>query len=119
LELAQYRELAAFAQFGTAELDAATRAQLERGKRVTEILKQDQYTPMPVEKQVFMIYTAVNGFLDDVLVERIAAFETEFLRFMDNNYPELGQWIAKTKEMGKDVEDKLKTAIQQFKQTFK
>jgi F-type H+-transporting ATPase subunit alpha len=119
LELAQYRELAAFAQFGTAELDAATRAQLERGKRVTEVLKQDQYTPMLVEKQVFMIYTAVNGYLDDVPVDKIAAFETEFLRFMDSSYPELGQWIAKTKEMGKDVEDKLKTAIQQFRQTFK
>jgi len=119
LELAQYRELAAFAQFGTAELDATTRAQLERGKRVTEILKQDQYTPMPVEKQVFMIYTAVNGYLDDIPVDRIATFETEFLRFMDTNYPELGQRIAKTKEMGKDVEDKLKTSIQQFKQSFK
>ena len=119
LELAQYRELAAFAQFGTAELDAATRAQLERGKRVTEILKQDQYTPMPVEKQVFMIYIAVNGYLDDIPVDRIAAFETEFLRFMNTNYSELGQRIAKTKEMGKDVEDQLKTAVQQFKQSFK
>ncbi len=119
LELAQYRELAAFAQFGTTELDSATRDQLERGKRVTEVLKQDQYSPMPIEKQVFMIYIAVNGYLDDIPVERIADFETEFLRFMDTNYSELGQWIARTKELGKDVEDKLKAAIQQFKQTFK
>jgi F-type H+/Na+-transporting ATPase subunit alpha len=119
LELAQYRELASFAQFGTAELDAATRAQLERGKRVTEVLKQDQYSPIPIEKQVMIIYTAVNGYLDDVPVDRISDFEAELLRFMDTTYPEVGQWIARTKELGKDVEDKIKTAIQQFKQTFK
>jgi len=119
LDLAQYRELAAFAQFGTAELDASTRAQLERGKRTTEILKQNQYTPMPIEKQVIIIYTAVNGYLDDVAVERVAAFESEFLRFVDVNYPELVQWIVKTRELGKDAEEKLKTAIQQFKGSFK
>jgi F-type H+-transporting ATPase subunit alpha len=119
LELAQYRELAAFAQFGTAELDAATRAQLERGRRTTEVLKQDQYNPMPIEKQVMIVYAAVNGYLDDIAVDRIAAFETEFLRFTDINHPELGQWIAKTRELGKEAEDKLKAAIQQFKQVFK
>jgi F-type H+-transporting ATPase subunit alpha len=66
-----------------------------------------------------MIYTAVNGYLDNIPVEKIAAFEVEFLRFMDTSYPELGKQIAETKELGKDVEDKLKTAIQQFKQIFK
>ena len=119
LDLSQYRELAAFAQFGTAELDASTRAQLERGKRTTEILKQNQYSPMPIEKQVIIIYTAVNGYLDDIAVEREAPFESEFLRFIDVNYPELVQWIAKTRELGKDAEEKLKVAIQQFKGSFK
>ena len=119
LDLSQYRELAAFAQFGTAELDASTRSQLERGKRTTEILKQNQYSPMPIEKQVMIIYTAVNGYLDDIAVERVAAFESEFLKFMDVNYQELVQWIAKTRELGKDAEDKLKASIQQFKGSFK
>jgi F-type H+-transporting ATPase subunit alpha len=119
LELAQYRELAAFAQFGTAELDASTRAQLDRGRRITEVLKQNQYTPMPIEKQVVIIYAAVNGYLDDVAVERAAAFETELLKFISVNQPELEQSIARTKELGKDAEDKLKAAIQQFKSIFK
>ncbi len=100
LELAQYRELAAFAQFGTAELDASTRAQLERGRRITEIMKQNQYTPMPVEEQVLIIYVAVNGYLDDVAVEKTAAFETEFLKFVGTNYPELSQWIAQDQRAG-------------------
>jgi F-type H+-transporting ATPase subunit alpha len=119
LELAQYRELAAFAQFGTAELDASTRAQLERGKRITEVMKQNQYTPMPMEQQVIIIYVAVNGYLDDVPVEKTAAFEAEFLNFVGVNHPELGQWIARTKELGKEAEATLKAAIQQFKAIFK
>jgi F-type H+-transporting ATPase subunit alpha len=118
-DLAQYRELAAFAQFGTAELDAATRTQLERGRRMTEVLKQNQYSPMPVEKQVAILYAAVNGHLDDIAVERLSAFETEFQKFLDVQYPEIGQTIARTKELGKDIEEKLKAAIQQFKQSFK
>jgi F-type H+-transporting ATPase subunit alpha len=119
LELAQYRELAAFAQFGTSELDAATQAQLERGRRITEILKQGQYVPMSLEKQVTIIYAAVNGYLDNVAMDRIASFELELLKFMDITYPEIGQTIARTKELGKDTEDKLKNAIQQFKVSFK
>jgi F-type H+/Na+-transporting ATPase subunit alpha len=119
LELAQYRELAAFAQFGTSELDAATQAQLERGRRITEILKQGQYSPMRLDKQVIIIYAAVNGYLDNIVINRIAAFETELLKFMDITYPEVGQTIFKTQELGKDTEDKLKNAIQQFKQSFK
>ena len=74
LELAQYRELAAFAQFGTSELDKATRAQLERGRRITEVLKQPQYSPMPVEKQVMILYAAINGYLDDVPVDQVGCF---------------------------------------------
>jgi F-type H+-transporting ATPase subunit alpha len=118
-DLAQYRELAAFAQFGTAELDAATRSQLERGRRITEVLKQDQYSPQPVEKQVVILYAAVNGHVDDIPVEKLAAFEVEFQKFLDVNYPEIGQWISRTKELGKEVEDKLIAAIEQFKKTFK
>ncbi len=119
LELAQYRELAAFAQFGTSELDAATQSQLERGRRITEILKQGQYVPMSLEKQVTIIYAAVNGYLDNVAMDKIASFEVELLKFMDITYPEIGQTIARTKELGKDTEDKLKNAIQQFKVSFK
>ena len=119
IDMAQYRELAAFAQFGTAELDASTRAQLERGKHVTEVLKQNQYSPMPVEKQVVILYAAVNGYLDDIPVENLARFETEFQKFVEVNYPELGQWIARTKELGKEAEEKLKAGIEQFKTSFK
>lgn len=119
IDLAQYRELAAFAQFGTAELDASTRSQLERGRHVTEVLKQNQYSPMPLEKQVIILYAAVNGYLDDIPVDKLAQFETEFQKFIEVNYPELQQWISKTKELGKDAEDKLKIGIEQFKMSFK
>ncbi len=119
IELSQYRELAAFAQFGTSELDASTKAQLERGRRITEVLKQNQYSPMPNERQVVILYAAVNGYLDDVAVERLGAFETEFLKFVDVNYAEMKQSIAKTKELSKEAEEKLKAAIQQFKGSFK
>ncbi len=119
IELSQYRELAAFAQFGTAELDASTRAQLERGRRITEVLKQNQYSPVPTEKQVLILYAAVNGHVDDIAVERLSAFETEFLKFIDVNYADIRQSIAKTRELSKEAEEKLKTAIQQFKSSFK
>jgi F-type H+/Na+-transporting ATPase subunit alpha len=118
-ELSQYRELAAFAQFGTSELDAATQTQLERGRRITEILKQNQYVPMSLEKQVIIIYTAVNGLIDNIAVNKIADFESSLHTFMDTTYPEIGQTIAKTKELSKDIEEKLKNAIQQFKKSFK
>jgi F-type H+-transporting ATPase subunit alpha len=116
LELAQYRELAAFAQFGTSELDKATRAQLERGQRLTEILKQPQYVPMTLEKQVMILYTAINGYLDDVAVDKANAFETDFHRFMEANHPEIGGAIAREKEITAEIEQALKTAIAEFKQ---
>jgi len=116
LELAQYRELAAFAQFGTTELDKATKAQLERGQRITEILKQPQYAPMPVEKQVMILYAAVNGYIDDVAVDKVFTFETNFHRFMKANHPEIGEKIAKEKEISAKTEDALKAAILEFKQ---
>jgi F-type H+-transporting ATPase subunit alpha len=118
LELAQYRELAAFAQFGTSELDATTRAQLERGRRITEVLKQNQYSPMPVEKQVIILYAGVNGHLDDIPVAKVGAFEADFYKFMDANHPEIGQAIAKTKELSQETEEKLRAAITEFKKGF-
>ncbi len=118
LELAQYRELAAFAQFGTAELDKATRAQLERGQRITEILKQAQYVPMSLEKQVMVLYAAINGYLDDVPVAKITAFETNFHRSMEANHPEIVKKIAKDKEISPQTEEALKAATLEFKQGF-
>ena len=91
LDLAQYREVQAFAQFGTAELDVATRRQLERGQRITEVLKQPQYEPMSLRQQVVILYAVVNGYLDDVPVGKVAAFETAFHRFMESNHPEIGR----------------------------
>jgi len=118
LELAQYRELAAFAQFGTAELDKATRAQLDRGQRIAEILKQPQYVPMPVEKQVMILYAAINGYIDDVPVDKVVAFEADFHRFIEANHPEIGKTIAREKEITAKTEEALKKAIQEFKQGF-
>jgi len=117
LELAQYRELAAFAQFGTAELDRATRAQLERGQRITEILKQLQYVPMPVEKQVIILYAGVNGYLDDVAVDKLGDFETSLHTFMEASHPEIGKAIATEKKISPETEEALKAAIGEFKQS--
>jgi len=117
LELAQYRELSAFAQFGTAELDRATREQLERGQRLSEILKQGQYVPMRVEKQVMILYAAVNGYVDDVPVDRVAEFEADLHRFMESSHAEVGSAIAREKAISAETEELLKAAIQEFKQT--
>ncbi|MFC1987609.1 F0F1 ATP synthase subunit alpha [Chloroflexota bacterium] len=117
LELAQYRELAAFAQFGTSELDAATKAQLERGQRLTEVLKQTQYSPMPTEKQVMILYATINGHLDDIAVDQVGNFETDFHRFMAANHPEIGKTIVKDKELKPETEEPLKAAIQEFKKS--
>ena len=116
LELAQYRELAAFAQFGTSELDKATRAQLDRGQRITEILKQTQFVPMSLEKQVMILYVATSGYLDDVAIDKLAVFETKFNEFMENNNPKIGKSIAKTKEISDQTEEALKKAILEFKE---
>jgi len=117
LDLAQYRELAAFAQFGAAELDRTTRAQLERGQRITEVLKQPQYVPMPMGKEVIILYAVINGYLDDVPVERVRAFEREFHRFMEMSHPEIGERIAKDKALSDETEEALKKAIAEFKET--
>jgi F-type H+-transporting ATPase subunit alpha len=116
LDMGQYREVEAFAQFGTAELDKATRAQLERGQRITEVLKQPQYAPVSLEKQVTILYAAINGYLDDVPVAKVSTFEANFHRFMEANHPEIGKKIAKEKEITQETEEALKKAIPEFKQ---
>ena len=118
LDLAQYRELEAFTQFGT-ELDKATRAQLTRGERTIEILKQGQYVPMSVEKQVMIIYVATHGYLDDLPLESVKKFEEEFYPFMESEYPDVGHTIATTKDLEESTEEKLKEAIIKFKERFK
>ena len=118
LDLAQYRELATFAQFGTADLDRATRAQLERGQRSTEILKQLQYQPMSLDKEVLILYAVNNGDLDDVPIERCQEFEEGFLRHMETAHPEIGRAILETRDIKEDMEESLKGAIQEFKATF-
>jgi len=116
LELAQYRELAAFAQFGTGELDKATKTQLERGQRLTEVLKQPQFVPVSLERQVMILYAAVNGFLDDIAVDKVALFESKFYQFMDGNHPSLVKSIAKDREIRSETEKALIKAIKEFKE---
>ncbi len=118
LEMAQYRELAAFAQFGTAELDKATRAQIERGRRITEVLKQPQYTPRPLENQVIILYTAVSGYIDDIPVDKVVDFEAALIRTMETMHSEIGKDIKETKDIGDKTEGKLKAAIEGFKKGF-
>lgn len=117
LDLAQFRELAAFAQFAS-DLDKATKAQLDRGQRLTEILKQGQYSPLSVEKQVMAIYLGTKGYLDDVAVKEVTRCEKEFLDFMEANHPEIGADILNTKKITDENEEALKKAIAEFKETF-
>ena len=116
LELAQFRELAAFAQFGS-DLDEATRKQIERGQRLQEILKQPQYQPVPLYRQVAIIYAGTNGFLDDVPVDKIQQWEQEFYRYLDANYPQFEQIIEETKDLTDEAVEILRKAITEFKQT--
>ena len=118
VELAQYRELAAFAQFGS-ELDADTKEKLAQGERIKEILKQPQYKPMPVQYQVLIIYVATKKYLLDVAVDQITRFEQEFFEFIDTKYPEIPQSIADEKEISAAIEEKLVVAIEQFKAQWK
>lgn len=117
LDLAAYRELQAFAQFGS-DLDKSTLARLNRGARTMEILKQGVNQPMPVEKQVMSIYTAVKGHLDDIALDQIGRFEQEFLAFLDSNHPEIGASIRDTKDLVADNEKALVAAIESFKKSF-
>jgi F-type H+-transporting ATPase subunit alpha len=115
LELAQYRELEAFAQFGS-DLDAATQKQLARGERLVEILKQPQYAPVPVEAQIMMIYAATNGFLDDVPAERVRKFESGFHEFVRTQRPEIGESIRTEKVLSDATAEKLKKALDEYKE---
>jgi len=117
LDAAQYRELAGFAQFGS-DLDESTRNQIERGRRVQEILKQGQYVPMAVEKQVAILYAVVNGMVDDVAVERIEEFEKKFLAYLEQTKRKLLETIAGEKEVSDSTETVLKDAITEFKKIF-
>lgn len=117
-ELAQYRELAAFSQFGS-ELDADTTAKLAQGERLKEILKQPQYQPMPVEKQVIIIYAAIKKYLMDIPVADILRFQDELFEFIDTKYPEIPGSIANTKVMEEEIEQKLIKAIEECKASFK
>ena len=117
VDLAQYRELASFAQFGS-DLDKATRDTLHRGARMTEILKQKQYSPMSAADQVIAIFAASEGFTDDVELEDIARFEEELIAFVNRNYPELHDEIMSGKKLSAEQQEKLRSNIRKFKETF-
>jgi F-type H+-transporting ATPase subunit alpha len=117
LDLAQYRELAAFAQFGS-DLDKATLAQLNRGQRMVELLKQDQYVPMLVEQQILVIFAGTNGFVDDVPVNAVKKFEQELLRFMASKHQAVLNDIKSKKQIDDDLKARIKSAIEEFKKSF-
>jgi F-type H+-transporting ATPase subunit alpha len=118
LDMAQYRELAAFAQFGSDQLDKVTQGQLGRGQRLTEVLKQDQYMPLPIEKQVLILYAATSGALDTVPVAEIRRFEREFLQFAETNYPSILKDIATKKALDDAIKAEIKNALEAFKERF-
>jgi F-type H+-transporting ATPase subunit alpha len=118
LDLAQYRELAAFAQFGS-ELDKATQAQLSRGARMVEILKQDQFVPLPVEQQILIVFAGVNGHVDDLPAEAIRSFEQGLFRFVGASYPEIYNELNEKKVVGDDLRQKIEQAVREYKEEFK
>ncbi len=118
LDLAQYRELAAFAQFGS-DLDETTQRQLTRGERTVEILKQNQYIPMPLERQVAIIWVAVNGYLDELPNDSCKRFEEEFFSFLQKDYPDVLHDISTKKDLDENTEEKLKKAVPKFRDEFK
>jgi F-type H+-transporting ATPase subunit alpha len=117
LELAQYREMAAFAQFGS-DLDAATQRLLNRGSRLTELLKQAQFSPMPIEEQVVSIYTGVRGYLDKLQVSTVQRFEAELLRLMRSKHKDVLDSIRIGKQITPEIETKLKTILEEFSKSF-
>lgn len=118
LELAQYRELATFAQFGTADLDATTRAQLARGQLATEALKQPQYQPLSLAEEVMFLFAVDSGLMDEIPLERCAAFQEQLLRNLTSGHPEIGRSIAESGELNSDNQTKLTQAINDFRSTF-
>ena len=117
LDLAQYRELAAFAQFGS-DLDKATKEQLDRGARMVETLKQPQYTPLAVEDQVLVLFTAVRGFLADIPVEKVVKFQEDFIKFMHASHADVGKKVAEQKKLDDALEAEIKKCIEGFKETI-
>jgi F-type H+-transporting ATPase subunit alpha len=118
LDLAQYRELATFAQFGTADLDAATRAQLARGQLATEVLKQPQYQPLSLEQEVIILFAVNAGIIEDLPLDRCADFQDQLLRYIASTHPDIVQTISDTRDLTEDVEGRLSQAINDFKATF-
>jgi F-type H+-transporting ATPase subunit alpha len=118
LDLAQYREMAAFAQFG-GDLDKATQAQLARGSRLVEILKQPQYKPMPVDKQILLIFAGTNGYLEMYPESVLQRYEQELTYFAENQHPEVYQEIREKKALDADLEKKIKNLLEEFKGNFK
>jgi F-type H+/Na+-transporting ATPase subunit alpha len=118
LDMAQYRELAAFAQFGSDQLDKVTQGQLARGQRLTEILKQDQYAPLPVEKQVLSIYVATSGAIDSIPVPEVRRFEKEFLQFVETSNPSILKSISEKKALDDGLKAEIKKAVDGFKERF-
>jgi F-type H+-transporting ATPase subunit alpha len=118
LELAQYRELEAFAKFAS-DLDKTTQAQLRRGQRLVELLKQGQYQPMPVEEQVVVIFAGTQGYLDELPVDAVQKFEQEFLSFMRARHKDILDKIAETKDIDEETTQKLHSIIKEFIDSFK
>jgi F-type H+-transporting ATPase subunit alpha len=116
LDLAQFRELAAFAQFGS-DLDAATRAQLDRGQRLTEVLKQPQYQPVAVEDQVIILWAATNGMMDNIPIARIGDYKTDLVQYMRTSHPDIGRDIRQTGALGDELAARLRAAVTEFNQT--
>jgi F-type H+-transporting ATPase subunit alpha len=117
LDLAQYREMAAFAQFGS-ELDKTTQAQLARGARMVEILKQDQYQPMPVEHQIIVIFAGVNGYIDDIPIAEVRRFEQTLIRHIEDAQADLRKDLAAKKKLDDELTAKLKIVLDEFKQRY-
>jgi F-type H+-transporting ATPase subunit alpha len=117
LDMAQYRELAVFAQFGS-DLDKASQAQLNRGRRLTEILKQDQYQPLPVDKQIAIIFAGTSGYLDDLAVEDCRPFEQGLYEFMDSSYPSVGRKIREQMTLSDELRREMGRMIEEYKAKF-
>jgi F-type H+-transporting ATPase subunit alpha len=117
LELAQYREMAAFAQFGS-DLDQATQRQLNRGARLVELLKQGQYQPLPVDKQILIIYAGTSGFVDELPLSALKKYEQELYTFMETRHPDVYADILKKKELDGELRAKINKALEEFKGAF-
>jgi F-type H+-transporting ATPase subunit alpha len=118
LDLAQYRELATFAQFGTADLDPATRAQLARGQLSTEVLKQPQYQPLTLEDEVIILFAVNSGLMEDIPLEQCGPFEEGLLRYVNTTHPDIVRSIGESRDLNDELEAQLTEAINNFKPTF-